>query len=60
MALGIGLEFAQLLTDARTFSIADMLADGLGVLLGWIVAPPRTFNVLTALESAWPKSTGGS
>jgi VanZ family protein len=50
IALGIGLEFAQLLTDTRTFEIADMLADGAGVALGWLAAPPRTINFLRRLE----------
>ena len=57
VALGIGLEFAQMLTDTRTFSIADMLADGLGVFLGWVAAPPRTVNLLTAMERAWSRNT---
>jgi len=56
-ALGIALEFAQLLTDARTFSTADMLADGFGVLLGWVAAPPRTVNFLSWMENAWSKNT---
>src|SRR5690349_16906989 len=42
IALGVGLEFAQLLTDTRMFEVADMLADGTGVLIGWALAPPRT------------------
>ncbi len=58
LALGVALEFAQLLTDTRTFSIADMLADGVGVLLGWFAAPPRTVNLLSAIESAWFKYMG--
>ena len=52
LALGIGLEFAQLLTDTRTFEIADMLADGVGVAIGWLVAPPRTINFLSRVEAA--------
>ena len=50
LALGIGLEFAQLLTDIRTFEIADMLAGGVGVAIGWLVAPPRTINFLNCVE----------
>jgi len=49
-ALGIALEFAQLLTDTRTFEYSDMVADSLGVALGWLVAPPRTVNVLSWIE----------
>jgi len=50
-ALGIALEFAQLLTDTRTFEIADMLADGAGVAIGWLAAPPRTINFLIRVEA---------
>ena len=35
VALGIGLEFAQGLTPTRSFEVADMAANSLGVLLGW-------------------------
>jgi VanZ family protein len=51
VALGVGLEFAQLLTDTRTFDVADMAADSLGVAIGWLVAPPRTINILRWVES---------
>jgi VanZ family protein len=49
--LGIALEFLQAFTDTRQFEIADMIADAAGVALGWIIAPPRTGNVLWGLES---------
>jgi VanZ family protein len=51
VALGVALEFAQLLTDTRTFEIADMLADGVGVAIGWLAAPPRTINFLSRAEA---------
>lgn len=51
VALGIGLEFAQLLTETRTFEIADMLADAAGVAIGWLAAPPRTINFLIRVEA---------
>jgi len=51
VALRIGLEFAQLLTETRTFEIADMLADGTGVAIGWLAAPPRTINFLIRVEA---------
>lgn len=51
LALGIALEFAQLFTDTRTFEIADMLADGVGVAIGWLAAPPRTINFLSRVEA---------
>lgn len=34
--LGVALEFLQRLTGYRTFDIADMVADGVGVILGWV------------------------
>ena len=51
VALGVGLEFAQLVTDFRTFELADMLADGIGAAVGWLVAPPRTMNLLDRIEA---------
>lgn len=38
VALGILLEFAQGQTGYRSFEYADMIANGLGVILGWIIA----------------------
>lgn len=35
IALGIALEFVQRATGYRTFELADMAADSLGVLIGW-------------------------
>ena len=55
LGLGIGLEFAQLLTETRSFSVADMFADGLGILIGWSIAPPRSKNLMLTVESAWAK-----
>lgn len=46
IGLGIALEYAQLATDYRDFSVGDMVADGLGVALGWLLAPPRLPNLL--------------
>ena len=46
MALGIALEFAQRMTGFRMFEVADMVAGALGVTLGWLLAPPRTPNLL--------------
>jgi VanZ family protein len=53
-AMGVGLEFVQGLTDYRTFEVQDMLADSLGVLAGWIAAPPRSPHVIRAIEARWP------
>jgi VanZ family protein len=35
IAMGVGLEFAQRATGYRSFELADMAADMLGVLAGW-------------------------
>ena len=52
VALGVGLEFAQLLTDSRTFDPGDMVANALGVAIGWLAAPPRSINVLRWMDAA--------
>ena len=36
--MGIGLEFVQGALGYRTFDLFDMLANSLGVLIGWAVA----------------------
>ena len=48
--LGVALEFAQRLTDYRTFEVADMVADAVGVLFGWLVSPPRGPNMIGFVE----------
>lgn len=50
VGLGIGLEFVQRATGYRSFELADMAADTLGVLLGWLAAPPRLPNLLAWLD----------
>lgn len=50
VALGIAIEFAQRATATRMFELSDMLAGALGVALGWLLAPPRTPNVLRWLQ----------
>ena len=37
-AMGVALEFAQGATGYRSFELFDMLADGVGVALGWAAA----------------------
>jgi len=44
------LEFAQRLTDYCTFELADMGADAVGVLFGWLVSPPRGPNMIGFVE----------
>jgi VanZ family protein len=50
IALGLGLEFAQRLTATRSFEIADMAANTVGVLMGLMLAPPRLPNYLRLVE----------
>lgn len=50
VVLGIALEFAQGLTEYRTFELADMAANAVGVALGWIAALPPLPNVLVLME----------
>jgi hypothetical protein len=50
IALGIGLEFAQSWTGYRTFDYADMVANAIGITIGWLAAPPRTPHVLERVE----------
>ena len=37
-AMGIGLEFLQGISGVRMFEYADMIANALGALLGWILS----------------------
>jgi VanZ family protein len=46
VALGIALEFAQRTTGFRSFEVSDMIAGTLGVVAGWVLAPPRTPSLL--------------
>jgi VanZ family protein len=50
ITLGVALEFAQRLTDYRTFEVADMGADSVGVLFAWIASPPRGPDVIGFVE----------
>jgi VanZ family protein len=54
VALGVGLEFAQIFTDARSFELADMAADAAGAGIGWVLAPPRLFNFLFHIDAVLP------
>ena len=38
IAMGIAIEFVQRWTGYRSFEVYDMVADAIGVLLGWAVA----------------------
>jgi VanZ family protein len=50
IALGVALEFAQRLTDYRTFEVADMGAETVGVLFAWLTSPPRGPDVIGFVE----------
>ena len=49
-ALGIGLEFVQAGLGYRTFERGDMLADAIGIVIGWVAGPPRMANILERVE----------
>lgn len=49
VAIGIALEFVQRWTGYRTFDVADMVANAIGVAAGWLCAPPRMPNYLQGL-----------
>ena len=44
------LEFAQRLTDYRTFEFVDMAANAVGVLIAWISSPPRGPDIMGFVE----------
>jgi VanZ family protein len=48
--MGVALEFLQRETGYRTFELADMVADAVGVTAGWVLAPPRIANCLHLAE----------
>ena len=50
LALGVALEVMQYFTGYRSMEAADAAADALGIALGWLAAPPRTFNILERVE----------
>ena len=50
VALGVGLEFAQLLTGYRHFDLADMRDDAIGVAAGFLLALSPLGTALLFLE----------
>jgi len=50
VGLGIALEYVQGWTGWRTFDYFDMLADAVGVALGWLIACPRTPDLLALVS----------
>ena len=51
-AMGVALEFAQGMTDYRTFEYYDMLANATGVVLGWAIARLTGGETLRRIEQA--------
>jgi VanZ family protein len=51
VGMGIAIEFLQGLTDYRSFEVADMVSDAVGVGVGWLVAPPRSPHLLRWTET---------
>jgi hypothetical protein len=55
VALGVGLEYAQLYTGWRDFEVKDMIADAAGVLAGAALGiPMRAIEVMHPLLSSGP------
>lgn len=50
IALGIGTEFLQSTTDYRTLEVDDMVADGLGVFVGLLMAATPIGGLLVWTE----------
>lgn len=50
LAMGIAIEYLQRETGYRTFDLADMLADAVGVMVGWAWARTGLGRVLAYLE----------
>ncbi len=50
IGLGIALEYAQGWTGYRTFDVLDMLADGVGVLLGYFLVYTPLGRVLAHID----------
>ena len=53
VAMGILIEFVQRWTGWRTFEVADMIADAIGVALGWCIACTPAGSILVRFESAF-------
>ncbi len=50
--LGIAIEFLQKFTGYRTYEEADMVADAIGVALGWMLARTPMRHMLTWIDDA--------
>ncbi len=48
--MGVVIEFAQGATSWRTFDVMDMLANGAGVLMGWVFVATPLGKLLRTIE----------
>ena len=53
--LGISVEIAQSFTGYRAFEYADMLANSVGVIIGWLIAATPAASLLCAIEGRFEK-----
>jgi VanZ family protein len=53
--LGVTLEFLQGMTDYRNFDLADILANTVGVLLGWVLALWPQTHIFGRLEGLFAR-----
>jgi VanZ family protein len=53
--LGVFLEYAQGWTGYRTFDVQDMLADGVGVLAGWLLVLTPLGRLLIYIDNKFVK-----
>ena len=51
--MGVGLELAQGLTGYRSFAFADMVDNGIGVMVGLALGITRLDGLLLAVERRW-------
>lgn len=49
--MGVALEIAQEFTGYRTFEYPDIAANTTGVVVGWLIGPPRGPNLLVKVEA---------
>lgn len=58
ITLGVTMEFLQGMTHYRTFDYADMLANSVGVLTGWVVARTSLGQTLAYLDQRMSRRQG--
>ena len=57
--MGVAIEFVQGWTGWRTFDTHDMIANGIGVLLGWVVVQTPAGSPLARLTAAAQRRAQG-